>query len=159
MVIKMKIGLGQDSHRFSSIETKKIILGGVVVESNKSFSANSDGDVVLHALTNAISGITCVNILGEIADKMCFEKEITDSSEYVKEALKYMNGMKIINVSFSIECATPKIAPIIPKMRENIAKLLDIKQDCVGITATTGEKLTEFGRGEGVQVFCIALAE
>lgn len=155
----MKIGLGQDSHRFDPSESKELILGGVVVECGKSFSANSDGDVVLHALTNAISGITCVNILGKIADEMCLERGISDSSEYVKEALKYMNGMKIVNVSFSIECAIPKITPIIPKMRENIAKLLNIQKDCVGITATTGEMLTEFGKGEGVQVFCIALAE
>ena len=154
----MKIGFGQDSHRFDPTGTKKLILGGIFVNTEKSFSANSDGDVVLHALTNAISGVTCVNILGKIADKMCLDDGITDSSEYVKEALKYLN-YKISNVSFSIECLTPKITPIIPQMRKKIASLLNISENCIGITATTGEGLTAFGQGEGVQVFCSLLAE
>jgi 2-C-methyl-D-erythritol 2,4-cyclodiphosphate synthase len=156
---QMKIGIGQDSHRFDPAETKKLILGGVVVDGEKSLSANSDGDVVLHALANAISGVTCVNVLGSIADKMCLEDGITDSAEYVKEALKYLNDGKISNASFSVECAVPKISPIIPQMRENIADLLSVEQNCVGITATTGEGLTSFGRGEGVQVFCSILVE
>lgn len=154
----MKIGIGQDSHRFDPSGTKKLILGGVVVDSEKSFITNSDGDVVLHALTNAISGITCVNILGKIADEMCLDQGILNSSEYVKEALKYLNGLIISNVSFSIECATPNISPIIPDMRNYIANLLDIEANCVGITATSGEQLTEFGKGNGVQVFCTVCA-
>jgi len=73
---------------------------------------NSDADVILHSLTNAISGVTCVNILGKISDELCLEKGITDSKVYLKEALKYLNGQKIIHVSISIECLTPKITPI-----------------------------------------------
>lgn len=69
----MKVAIGQDSHRFDlkNDTGKKLILGGVVFENETPFEANSDGDVILHALTNAISGITCKNILGEVADKMC----------------------------------------------------------------------------------------
>ncbi|MBD8839095.1 2-C-methyl-D-erythritol 2,4-cyclodiphosphate synthase [Paenibacillus sp. FSL K6-4396] len=154
----MKIGIGQDSHRFDPNGTKELILGGVEVDSDKSFFTNSDGDVVLHALTNAISSITCVNILGKIADEMCLERGILNSAEYVKEALKYLNGLKISNVSFSIECSTPKISPIIADMRNSIANLLDIEANCVGITATSGEELTEFGKGKGIQVFCTVCA-
>ncbi|MCL2151652.1 MAG: 2-C-methyl-D-erythritol 2,4-cyclodiphosphate synthase [Oscillospiraceae bacterium] len=155
----MKVGIGQDSHRFDPSGTKKLVLGGVAVDSDLFISANSDGDVVLHALTNAISGVTSVNILGEIADKMCFEDGITASAEYVKEALKHLAGGKVSNVSFSIECAVPEISPIIPQMRENIAELLQIGKDNVGITATSGEGLTPFGRGEGVQVLCSILVD
>ncbi len=119
--------------------------------------ANSDGDVVLHAITNAISGITCVNILGKIADEMCNIKGIKNSEEYVKEALKYLKE-EIIHISISIECKTPKISPKIEEMRKNIARILNINENCVGITATTGEELTEFGKGNGISVFaCITV--
>ena len=154
----MKIGIGQDSHRFCENGNKKIVLGGVFAECDKYIDANSDGDVVFHALTNAVSGVTCVNVLGEEADKMCADG-IVDSAQYLKAALKHLGNRKISNVSIAIECAVPKITPIIPQMRENIASVLQIKPDCVGITATSGENLTPFGKGEGIQVFCTILVE
>ena len=87
---------------------------------------------------------------------MC-KNGITDSEEYVKEALKYLNE-KIIHISISIECKTPKISPKIEEMRKNIARILNISENSVGITATTGEGLTEFGKGNGISVFsCITV--
>lgn len=157
--IKMKVGIGQDSHRFDfDDKNKKLILGGVVFEGHTPLAGNSDADVVLHSITNAISGVTCVNILGKISDDLCLKLGITDSSAYLKEAIKYLNENKIVHVSISIECSTPKITPKIPEMRSNISKLLDIPENCVGITATTGEGLTAFGQGKGIQVFsCITV--
>lgn len=70
----VKVSIGQDSHRFDYKSKKKLVLGGVIFEDNIPLEANSDGDVILHAITNAISGITCKNILGEVADKMCKER-------------------------------------------------------------------------------------
>jgi len=154
----MKVAIGQDSHKIDySNSDKKLVLGGI--EFNEAFSllANSDGDVVLHALTNAISGITCKNILGKIADDMC-KRGIVNSEEYVKEALKYLKE-KIVHVSISIECKTPKISPKIDEMRINIARILGIDSNCVGITATTGEGLTECGKGNGIAVFCCITVE
>lgn len=153
----MKVAIGQDSHKIDYENTsKKLILGGVEFEEEFSLLANSDGDVVLHAITNAVSGITCKNILGKVADDMC-KNGIIDSERYLKEALKYLDE-KIIHLSISIECKTPKIAPKIEEMRENIARILDIKLSSVGITATTGEGLTEFGKGNGISVFaCITV--
>lgn len=150
----MKVGIGQDSHRFDlENKEKKLMLGGVVFENYPALLGNSDADVVLHAITNAISGVTCKNILGSVTDKMC-QAGITDSESYVKEALKYLE-YKIEHLSISIECKTPKITPKIEEMRKNIARILDVKENQVGITATTGEGLTDFGRGEGISVFCI----
>jgi len=149
----MKVGIGQDSHRFEIENTgKELILGGVSFE-GLGMSANSDGDVVLHAITNAISGVTCKNILGEVADNMC-RNGITDSKEYVKEALKYLNE-KIEHISITIEGKTPKISPKIEEMRKSIAEILNITTSQIGITATTGEGLTEFGKGNGISVFAI----
>jgi 2-C-methyl-D-erythritol 2,4-cyclodiphosphate synthase len=154
----MICAIGQDSHRFDPRDKeKKLILGGAVIENHQPLSANSDGDVVLHALTNAISGLSGVNILGKIADEMC-KNGITNSDAFVKEALKYLNG-RITHVSFTIECKTPYITPHIEKMREFIGTLLDLPPKSVGITATSGEELTDFGRDLGISVFCIATAE
>ncbi|HHW47538.1 MAG TPA: 2-C-methyl-D-erythritol 2,4-cyclodiphosphate synthase [Clostridiaceae bacterium] len=155
----MKVGIGQDSHKFDfENKEKKLILGGVVFEGYPPLQGNSDADVVLHSLTNAISGVTCVNILGEISDKMCLEQGITDSREYLREALKYLEGSKIVHISISIECLVPKITPKIPEIRKSISELLDLPENCIGITATTGEGLTEFGKGNGIQVFsCVTV--
>jgi 2-C-methyl-D-erythritol 2,4-cyclodiphosphate synthase len=156
MSIRIKTGLGQDSHRFQDkfLDSKPLILGGILFEDKLSLQGNSDSDVVLHALCNGISGVTGVNILGKISDDLC-AKNITDSSIYVQEALKYLDNWQISHVSFSIECQTPKITPKIVDMKNNISKLLNLPVQDLGITATSGEKLTAFGRGEGIQVFCI----
>ena len=153
----MKVAIGQDSHRIDYTNTdKKLLLGGVEFDENFSIVANSDGDVVLHAITNAISGITCKNILGKVSDEMC-KTGITNSEEYLKEALKYLDN-KIIHLSIFIECKTPKISPKVEEMRKNIARILEINENCVGITATSGEGLTEFGKGNGISVFtCITV--
>lgn len=148
----MKVSIGQDSHKIDyTNQEKKLILGGIEFQEEYSLSANSDGDVVLHAITNAISGITCKNILGKVADDMC-KKGITNSEEYLKEALKYLNE-PINHISISIECKVPKISPKIDEMRKNIARILNINENCIGITATSGEELTEFGKGNGINVF------
>ena len=86
----MKSAIGQDSHRFDlKNKDKKLVLGGIVFEGYPGLLGNSDADVVLHAITNAISGITCVNILGGPSDELC-KQGITDSEVYLKEALKYL---------------------------------------------------------------------
>lgn len=156
----MKVGIGQDSHRFKETsEEKKLVLGGVEFEDQLSMDANSDGDVVLHAITNAISGVTCQNILGKISDEMCLKQGILDSEAYVKEALKYLNG-RIVHLSISIECKVPKISPKIEEMRKNIARILQIGENSIGITATSGEGLTECGKGKGISVFaCITVED
>lgn len=154
----MKVAIGQDSHRIDrNNKEKKLILGGIEFQEDYSLSANSDGDVVLHAITNSISGITCQNILGKIADDMC-KNGITDSEEYLKEALKSLKE-KIVHLSISIECLTPRISPQIEEMRKNIARILQIEENCIGITATTGEGLTEAGKGNGISVLACLTTE
>ena len=154
----MKVAIGQDSHRIDfENKDKKLMLGGVEFEEEYSLNGNSDADVVLHAITNAVSGITCKNILGKVSDEMC-QSGITDSEEYLKEALKYLNE-KIIHVSISIECKMPKISPKIEEMRKNISRILNISENSVGITATTGEGLTEFGKGNGISTFVVITVE
>lgn len=154
----IKTGIGQDSHRFDfEDKNKSLVLANVIFPHEPPLQGNSDADVMLHAVTNAISGITGVNILGKIADDLC-DQGITNSVVYLQEALKYLGKWEICHISCSIEAKRPKITPKIAEMRVRLSQLLNLTIDDIGITATTGEGLTAFGRGEGIQVICIATA-
>ena len=154
--MKIKIGCGQDSHAFDHEDRNKtLILGGIVFKNAPPLRGNSDADVVLHALTNAISNVTGVNILGEISDDLCQHQGITDSKVYLKKALEFFKGSTIDHVSISIEGKRPRITPRIAEMKVSLAQLLNISSDDVGITATSGEGLTAFGRGEGLQAWAM----
>lgn len=152
-----RVGIGQDSHRFlPESSAKPCILGGVIFENTPGFQANSDGDVVFHAICNALSSITHRIILGEVADELFHTRGITDSSVYLSEALKSLKPNQIItHVSITIEGNRPKCLPKIPQMRQSIAAVLNISLKSVGITATSGEGLSDFGCGDGVQCFCV----
>ena len=148
--------IGQDSHRFGEPAGDcTIMLGGVAVPSDRPVLANSDGDVILHAITNAVSGLTGNIILGGIADKLCLEEGIKDSSVYLKKALEDLKDSEIVHCSMTVECLVPKLKPYRDAIRAKVGELLNIPASSVGITATTGEGLTAFGRGEGIQVFVI----
>lgn len=154
-----KTGFGQDSHRFDKKSNKKKLkIAGIDIPDSMPLRGNSDADVVLHAITNAFSSISATPILGARADVLCLQENITDSKIYLQEALDLLKGYIIDHIAISIECSTPKILPHILKMRESIASMVKIDLDCVGITATSGEELTEFGKGEGIQFFAVVTA-
>jgi 2-C-methyl-D-erythritol 2,4-cyclodiphosphate synthase len=148
--------IGQDSHRFvEEGNTKPLIMGGIEIQGALGLAGNSDADVVLHAVTNAISGISGVNILGKVSDDLCLKQGITDSKVYLQKAIETLNGYKILHVSVTIEARKPHLTAHIPSMRDSIGVLLGIESKHVGITATTGEGLTDFGKGLGIQAFVI----
>lgn len=155
----IKVGLGEDSHRFEEKgSSKALMLAGIRIDAHEGLAGNSDADVVLHALTNAVSGITGVNVLGARSDTMCLEQGITDSAAYLAEALSGLGDYRLIHVSVSIEARRPKLAGFIPAMRSSLARLCGVEVGDTGITATTGEGLTAFGRGEGIRATVIATA-
>jgi len=149
-----KTGIGQDSHAFEEIPGKPLVLAGINLNYPIGLKGNSDADVVLHSITNAISSITGRNILGSVADQLC-QEGVTDSSEYLKLALGDLEGWEIKHIAIAIECLNPKISSQIDSMKKNIAKLCHIDKTDIGITATTGEGLTAFGKGEGIQAITI----
>lgn len=152
----IRTGIGQDSHRFLSPEsTKPCIMGGVIFENTPGFNANSDGDVVFHALCNAISSLTGRLILGELADDLCLKDGITDSEVYLREAMKTLVDQKVTHVAITIEAKKPKLKEKIPEMRHKIAAIMELHVSQIGITATTGEGLTDVGCGDGVQCFAL----
>jgi len=154
--MNFKTGIGQDSHRFLSTDSSKpCVIAGHIFHEVPGFQANSDGDVVYHAICNAITSVTNVLILGGIADELCLNEGITDSAVYVQEALKTLGDQRISHVAVSLEGLKPKFKEHLLAMRQNVAKLLGIDVSQVGITATTGESLTNVGCGEGVSCICV----
>lgn len=155
----VKTGFGQDSHRFDWHTNKKgLTIAGILIQDATPLKGNSDADVVLHAITNAFSSISGVPILGAKADELCLQEKITDSKVYLQEALRLLPNYIIEHIAISIECSTPKILPYILKMRESIASIVKTNIENVGITATSGEGLTEFGKGQGIQSFAVVTA-
>lgn len=154
---RYKVGIGQDSHRFlPSDSSKPCVIAGLIFEEEPGFAADSDGDVVFHALCNAITSICGVPILGGLAIDLCHKNGITDSQVYVEKALASMGPrLRIEHVAFSLEGKRPRLQSRNGEMREKIAAVLRIGVDQVGITATTGDGLTDFGCGEGLQCFCV----
>jgi len=155
-----KTAIGQDSHRFEpDTSSKPLVLGGVIIPGCPGLCGNSDADVVLHAVTNAVSGISGINILGEISDNLCHKQGITDSRIYLEKALDTLTEYTVTHLSISMEGRRPKLAPHIDTLKKSLANMLGLTVSCVGITATTGEDLTEFGRGNGIQVFALITAQ
>jgi 2-C-methyl-D-erythritol 2,4-cyclodiphosphate synthase len=155
-----KSAIGQDSHRFEEEgSTKRLMIGGVQISGCPGLAGNSDADVVLHALVNALSGISGHNILGKISDDMCLRQGITDSRAYLAKAMESLVNCQISHVSVAIEGKRPRLEPVIDAIKGSLANLLKLQPSDVGITATTGEGLTAFGRGEGLQAFVIVSAE
>ena len=147
-----RVGIGQDSHRFS-VSKKPLVMGGVVVSNSGGLEGKSDADVILHSLCNALSSAIGGDSLSTWSDAMC-EAGTGDSKKYVGQIFKKISQREyqVENVSIAVEAKKPYIElKTAGKMKETIAKLLEIKKEQVGITFTSGEGLTPFGKGEGVQ--------
>lgn len=152
---KVRVGIGQDSHRFLPDDSSKpFVLGGIIFEHVPGLAADSDGDVIFHAICKAITSVTGVPILGGIATELCRKDGITDSQVYLERALETLGPQQVQHLALTIEGKRPKFQPRIEEMRRNIAKVMDIDIAQVGITATSGDGLTDFGCGDGIQVFC-----
>lgn len=151
-----RCGIGQDSHRFLPAESSKpCVIGGLIFEDVPGLLADSDGDVIFHSICNAITSLSGVPILGKIAIDLCLKDGITDSSVYLQEAMKTLVKQKVQHVALTIEGKKPRFQTRILELRQNIASIMGIDVNQVGITATSGDGLTDFGCGDGLQCFCI----
>ena len=152
------VGFGQDSHHFvEKGDDKPLVLGGVVIPGERGLKGNSDADVILHAVFNALTQAVGGRSIGYYCDKLCLEDGITDSREYLKIPLQMLaeKHRVINNLGITVEGHRPRIEPLSDAIKQSLAKLLHIAVDQIGINATSGEKLTAFGRGEGIQAFAI----
>jgi len=154
--MKFQAGIGQDSHRFLAEKTdKKCIVGGVVFKDAPGMDADSDGDVVFHSICNAITSITHVPILGRIAIDLCHKEGITDSRIYLHKAMETLGAQKIEHVALTLEGKRPKFQERSEEIRQSVADAMGLLKNQIGITFTSGDGLTSFGRGEGLMCFAI----
>lgn len=151
----VRVGMGRKSRRFLPDESSKLCkIGGIQFETVPGFSSDSDGDVVLHSICNAITSLTGIPILGGIAADLCRKDGITDSGVYVQHALETLGNQKITHVALSIEGKRPRLQDRIDEMREVVAALLKITIDQVGVTVSTGDGLSDVGCGDGLACIC-----
>ena len=137
----MRIGYGWDSHEFKTGIPLKI--GGVPLDHPKGLGGHSDGDVLLHALTDALLGALAAPDIGSLFPPSDPKWKGADSAVFLREALQRMRtaGYAIVNVDATLILAAPKIGPHAAAIRERVAELLGVSADCVGLKAKTPEGL------------------
>lgn len=156
-MIDYRIGHGYDVHAFT--EGDHIILGGVKIPYHKKFAAHSDGDVLLHALCDALLGAAAMGDIGQHFPDTEKQYHNIDSRLLLKEVWEKVgkSGYKICNIDATIIAQAPKLSPQLPAMKENIVQDLHIQSQQCNIKATTTEKLGFAGRQEGIAVHCVVL--
>jgi len=153
----VRIGQGYDVHAFGPGD--HIMLGGVRVAHTAGVLAHSDGDVVLHALCDAMLGALALGDIGQHFPPSDDRWKDADSSDFLVhcDVLLRSRGWQVGNTDITVICERPKVGPHAAAMRERIAELLQLPVDAVSIKATTSEKLGFTGREEGIAAQAIVL--
>ncbi|MDR2437680.1 MAG: 2-C-methyl-D-erythritol 2,4-cyclodiphosphate synthase [Endomicrobium sp.] len=152
----MYIGFGYDAHRFK--RARKLVLGGVEIQTLKGLDGHSDADVVLHALMDALLGAAGLNDIGHFFPNRDPKYKNISSLlllEYVYKELK-KKKYKVNNVDITIVAESPKVHPFICNMKINISRVLKLSKQRIGIKATTNEKMGFIGRSEGIAAMAVA---
>jgi 2-C-methyl-D-erythritol 2,4-cyclodiphosphate synthase len=141
--MSMRIGYGWDSHAFAAGLPLKI--GGIAIDHPEGLAGHSDGDVLLHAITDALLGALAVGDIGSFFPPGDARWKDADSAIFLNLALEELQtaGYRIVNVDTTLVLAAPKIGPISGDMRQRVAELLDIEPNAVGIKAKTPEGLNQ----------------
>lgn len=153
-----RIGFGNDIHRLE--ENRPLILGGVEIPSEKGAVGHSDADALLHAVTDAILGALALGDIGSHFSDKDERWKNADSLVFLAEAVRLMKekGFKVGNLDSIISLEKPKLRPFIDKMRENLARVLEIELDAVSVKAKTGEKLDAVGEEKAIKAeACVLL--
>lgn len=154
-----RIGLGYDVHQLAEGET--LWLGGILIPHDKGLVAHSDGDVLLHAICDALLGAAKLRDIGYHFPDTSSEFKNIDSKILLAKTYHLLNekGYKLVNLDATISAQRPRLKDYIPKMEETIALVLKIDAGAVNIKATTTEKLGFEGREEGISVQAVVLIE
>jgi 2-C-methyl-D-erythritol 2,4-cyclodiphosphate synthase len=153
----LRIGHGYDVHAFSNGEY--ITLGGVKIPHNRGFEAHSDGDVLIHALCDALLGAAAMGDIGKHFPDTSDEYENIDSRILLRHVVNLLReqGYWVVNADCTIIAQAPKMAPHIESMKVLLADDLTVQPGDVNVKATTTESLGYIGRKEGIAVHAVAL--
>ncbi len=157
MNLPFRIGTGYDVHAFGPGD--HVVIGGVTIPHSHGLLAHSDGDVLIHALCDALLGALALGDIGRHFPPGDPRWAGVDSRELLRAvvAMLHERGWRVGNVDAVVICERPKLLPHIDDMRERLAADLEVAADAVGVKATTSEKLGFTGRQEGVAAHAVAL--
>jgi|TARA_B110000238_G_C16102637_1_gene428907 2-C-methyl-D-erythritol 2,4-cyclodiphosphate synthase len=153
----MRIGQGFDAHCFT--DGNEIILGGVIIPHSFAIEAHSDGDVLLHAICDALLGAAGLGDIGKHYSDQDNEHKNRNSREFVVDVLNKLHeqNLTVVNVDATVILQSPKIAIYIDEMRQIIATDLKLEATAVNVKATTTERMGFIGREEGIAAMAVVL--
>ncbi len=155
----MRVGQGYDAHRFASGE--RLVLGGVEIPHDQGLAAHSNGDVLVHALCDALLGAAGLGDIGRHFPDSSEEFDGIDSRILLRRVVSLLQekAMRVANVDLTVVAQAPRLAPHVEGMRLNLASDLELDASRVNIKATTTEGMGFAGRGEGIAAYAVALLE
>ena len=155
----IRSGIGYDIHRLA--EDRQLILGGVEIPHARGLEGHSDGDVLLHAIADALLGTICAGDIGQHFPNTDESIRGISSIEILKRVTKLLADKKarVVHVDATVIAEAPKIAPHIAAMQKTIAAAIGVSDANVSVKATTNERLGAIGRGEGIAAMAIATIE
>ncbi|MGY0394891.1 2-C-methyl-D-erythritol 2,4-cyclodiphosphate synthase [Fusobacterium sp.] len=155
----LRIGNGYDVHKL--VEGRRLVLGGVEIPHTKGVLGHSDGDVLIHAIMDAMLGALALGDIGQHFPDTDMKYENIDSTILLKKVKELIadRGYRVINLDSIIVLQKPKVKPYIEAMRERVAEVLELDVEQVSVKATTEEKLGFTGDESGVKSYCVVLLE
>lgn len=155
----MRIGSGFDVHAFC--EGNHVMLGGVRIAHDQGLMAHSDGDVLIHALCDALLGALALGDIGVHFPPNDSRWKDADSTQLLARCMAMIRerGYELANMDATLICEMPKINPHVLAMRTRLAQVMSVEMDCISIKATTTEQLGFTGRGEGIAAQAVVLLE
>ncbi len=155
----MRVGIGHDTHRLRPGGPLRV--GGISIPHDRESVGHSDGDVLLHAVIDALFGAAALGDVGQMFPDTDPANHGRDSAEMLKGALEAVLalGWKIVNIDCIVFAQRPKLLPHRQAIRERLADILGIDAECVGLQAKTGEGVGPVGREEAIEAQCVALLE
>ena len=155
----MRIGSGFDVHAFT--DGDQVVIGGVRIAHDRALLAHSDGDVLIHALCDALLGALALGDIGVHFPPSDARWKGADSTELLAQVMAMVRGRghELGNADMTVICEAPKINPHVPAMRARLAEVMGVDIDRLSIKATTTEKLGFTGRGEGIAAQATVLLE
>jgi 2-C-methyl-D-erythritol 2,4-cyclodiphosphate synthase len=155
----MRIGIGVDAHAL--VEGVPLVLGGVEIDSDQGLAGHSDGDVIAHALIDAILGAAGLGDIGSLFPSDAAEWEGASSLDLLAQAYAQVQGVgwTLANADCVLIGEAPRIAPVRAAMHERLAEALGVVPGLVTVRATTTDRLGFTGRGEGLAAIAVALLE
>lgn len=155
----LRVGSGYDIHRL--VPGRKLVLGGVEVPFDKGLLGHSDADVICHTVADALLGAASLGDIGRHFPDTDHQYKDASSLDLLSQVVEMLHqaGYRPVNIDATLVMERPKIAPLIPRMVDNLSRTLGIFPDLVSIKGKTAEGLDGVGRGEAVACYAVALVE